>query len=390
MVITNLKLTNLFCAYVGTRPSQTSAQTSSPSHHRRRRDSFMDNFNEYYPWGSRTFTLKSHLINVHGGTYVGTYEGFLQAIGTAEERPQDGKVGSFSCPEFTYEGQWERGLPHGWGEFTVRLSKFRFTYRGNFEYGARNGYGTQTLHDGTTYNGEWSDNKRHGQGEFIKANGITYNGTWNYDSMHGQGILTMPDGSEYNGEMKVGKMHGQGEFTFPDGAKYKGTFEDDKRHGHGQMIYSSGICYNGGWRYGKRHGQGELRLLNGAKYIGTWNDDEAHGQGQFVYPKTGVKQRAETRGDELHVHKGKGKVQRLPIKTTGPSHELERHMAEKPNGWRVYFVIGLFVVISIAAFVALALYRGRRTRPPGPVPRRKEKRKRAQKNPKVVQTRRQN
>ncbi|KAJ3257636.1 hypothetical protein HK103_004424 [Boothiomyces macroporosus] len=82
-----------------------------------------------------------------------------------------------------YEGNWENGLPNGFGQYVWRLKALRDhqyplqnTYRGYWVDGKREGYGVFFYSSGAKYEGNWKNNLKEGFGKFVSENGRVYEG----------------------------------------------------------------------------------------------------------------------------------------------------------------------------------------------------------------------
>ena len=95
-----------------------------------------------------------------------------------------------------YEGQWRRGLPHGYGKFYI---KGKIYFEGSFLRGRSFGKDCFLVYpDGSYKRGEFKNGKMEGYGKFYYAvNGLTYEGEWSEDKPHGKGKETYPDGGFY-------------------------------------------------------------------------------------------------------------------------------------------------------------------------------------------------
>lgn len=91
-----------------------------------------------------------------------------------------------------YVGDWKDGLPNGTGKYTWFVSNksvHQFPghniYEGEWLRGMRHGYGVFTYATGARYEGGWLENVKHGQGYYISENGRRYVGTFENDIMMG-------------------------------------------------------------------------------------------------------------------------------------------------------------------------------------------------------------
>ena len=46
--------------------------------------------------------------------------------------------------------------------------------------------------DSSSYNGDWERGMRHGHGEFVNMDGSVYRGQWANDKSHGKGTFSIP------------------------------------------------------------------------------------------------------------------------------------------------------------------------------------------------------
>ncbi|CAD8203074.1 unnamed protein product [Paramecium octaurelia] len=212
-----------------------------------------------------------------------------------------------------YEGQWKKGMVHGFGKYTLSETSFYIgewienkangfgtfqhsngdLYVGSWKDGTANGNGKYTFTDGTYYDGQWNNDLPNGQGkqtyeggwiyegsfqngfksgfgQLTYPDGTVYAGKFENDLMNGYGILKFPDGRTYNGEWKNGLKSGKGVFLWPDGRKYEGQFLNDQREGYGVLMWSNGQKYSGLWKEGLQHGNGQIIKANGATFRGRW------------------------------------------------------------------------------------------------------------------------
>ena len=84
-----------------------------------------------------------------------------------------------------YKGQFERGLPHGFGEFTwpssasvAMTQQLQNRYIGQWVHGKRQGAGIYLYADGSSFNGEWLDNDKHGPGQLTLRDGRVFKSVW--------------------------------------------------------------------------------------------------------------------------------------------------------------------------------------------------------------------
>ncbi|KAJ3273828.1 hypothetical protein HDV01_003806 [Terramyces sp. JEL0728] len=82
-----------------------------------------------------------------------------------------------------YEGNWENGVPNGFGQYIWKMSPLRDhqyplqnMYRGYWVDGKREGYGVFFYSSGAKFEGNWKNNLKEGYGKFISENGRVYEG----------------------------------------------------------------------------------------------------------------------------------------------------------------------------------------------------------------------
>lgn len=88
---------------------------------------------------------------------------------------------------------------------------------------------------GCFYDGEWQKGRPHGAGKIYGNNGIYYEGAFEQGVAYfNDGIFIYPDGSFYRGSFRDNTFHGPGKFTYkPNGTSYSGDWRDDKPNGKG-------------------------------------------------------------------------------------------------------------------------------------------------------------
>lgn len=95
--------------------------------------------------------------------------------------------GTYVCPSFSYEGEWEEDAMHGSGTLTFTASGNR--YRGAFARGCFSGEGCYTWRDGAVYSGQWRANRMHGEGIYTDAAGHVWKGR--YFNGTGPGLIRL-------------------------------------------------------------------------------------------------------------------------------------------------------------------------------------------------------
>ncbi|KAI7725026.1 hypothetical protein M8C21_029797 [Ambrosia artemisiifolia] len=153
-----------------------------------------------------------------------------------------------------YEGEWRRGMWHGYGKLDWPNSGAY--YEGEFSGGYMEGTGTYIRADKLVYKGRWRLNRKHGLGYQTFPNGDVFEGSWIQGSPDGPGKYTWANGNEYVGHMKGGKMSGRGVFTWTNGDEYEGSWSNGVMHGFGAYTWSDGGRYVGTWTLGLKDGKG--------------------------------------------------------------------------------------------------------------------------------------
>jgi hypothetical protein len=95
--------------------------------------------------------------------------------------------GTYTCPSFTYDGNWVEDEMHGSGTLTFTASGN--TYTGNFSHGCFSGHGTYRWKNGAVYTGQWRANRMHGDGVYTDAQGHVWTGK--YYNGTGPGLLRL-------------------------------------------------------------------------------------------------------------------------------------------------------------------------------------------------------
>lgn len=169
----------------------------------------------------------------------------------------------------SYEGQWQKDLPHGQGTLQVLhpTDKQVKTY---------------------TYTGAWYLGRRHGEGSSKwLENGVemSHTGTTKNDRFDGSGVFTVAGYSVYEGEFLGGLYHGKGTLELTNGDRYVGTWVDGLLDGHAHYLnQNTGMEYDGEWLHNRFNGEGTLSSkLDGWRYQGSFRDGLFQGQGKASY-----------------------------------------------------------------------------------------------------------
>eukprot|EP00347_Sterkiella_histriomuscorum_P004144 403361586 len=238
----------------------------------------------------------------------------------ARKRHGKGKL-QFSSGEL-YEGEFLRGLRHGYGHigyYQNQKNKSQLDqknicmYKGEFRNDLKEGQATIEFADGSRFHGSFRANQQY-YGTYIwppdnkdypDLSQREYTGYWQGHLMQGQGILSEQDQVK-TGVFKESKLHGtgiqqkldgqialRGDFTNDilngdlceiesENGRYFGQIENGVINGQGQMIYKNGDKYQGIWKDGRFHGKGKYYFTNGSIYYGNWAFGMRNGHGLEV------------------------------------------------------------------------------------------------------------
>ncbi|KDO24818.1 hypothetical protein SPRG_09651 [Saprolegnia parasitica CBS 223.65] len=175
--------------------------------------------------GLRTGSGK--LVFANGDTYVGQFaQGYRHGAG----------IFTYDRGQRVYEGEWKLSLRHGKGKETWRVNDTTlYSYDGEYERGVPHGYGLERKKL-AKYAGEFQHGKKEGHGRMVWPNGDSYDGQWRDGRMGGLGKLVRAiDGSSYDGHWVHGLRHGRGKAIGPDEV-YDGLWKEGLRHGDGTVV----------------------------------------------------------------------------------------------------------------------------------------------------------
>ncbi|CAJ1018405.1 putative MORN repeat [Leishmania utingensis] len=95
--------------------------------------------------------------------------------------------GVYTCPSFTYTGDWVEDEMHGSGQ--LAFTESGNVYEGEFFHGCFSGQGTYHWRNGAMYCGEWRANRMHGEGVYTDAQGHVWKGR--YYNGTGPGLIRL-------------------------------------------------------------------------------------------------------------------------------------------------------------------------------------------------------
>lgn len=185
--------------------------------------------------------------------------------------------------EWTYVGEYEYGLEHGYG---VCKKGDGSSYEGTYHLGKKHGQGRSVYAQQGVYEGEYKHGKEDGPGSFICTDKSKYEGMWEKGQKHGVGKFNCVNHYEYDGEWALGLFHGHGAITYSDGRTYSGQWENGMKQGYGVATYTNGCHYSGEWYQSYKHGRGLVTYSDGKNEEGEWRHDvEIEGMNVQNLPK---------------------------------------------------------------------------------------------------------
>lgn len=191
---------------------------------------------------------------------------------------------SITTPEFSYEGDYYDGYPHGYCQIIV---PGQYSYVGYIDEGDKTGYGELSINNGDSYKGDWSDNFFDGDGIYTySSQHATYDGQWHSGLQDGIGYYQCPDFA-YRGEWEEGWMNGYGKLVFANKDEYVGNIIENVFHGEGTYLFSNGNKYEGEFIDGKFNGLGTFIFANGDTYFGEFKNGEIYGDGTMTIYENG-------------------------------------------------------------------------------------------------------
>ena len=193
--------------------------------------------------------LKKKLKNIKKAKPILTFPDGSKYYGMTKRNPKNNKklladgLGFSKWPDGQYyEGQYENGLFHGWGQYIVPRSHILV---GLWKKGFIS-EGEMHWNDGRKYFGSFKKSKYHGFGVMNYSGNIIYEGNWKNNLADGEGKFMILKSNKHDkkgtiikGKFKKGQQHGRFEKIFPNG-----TVMD--------CIFVNGICTKGKWKNEKK------------------------------------------------------------------------------------------------------------------------------------------
>lgn len=183
----------------------------------------------------------------------------------------------------TYQGQMNKGVPHGFGRFTTSDGSI---IEGFFNEGKPDGFVRRiTAPHAATYEGEFKNDQPNGNGRQIDERGIiTDCRSWVNGVANGATTMKGPQGQViFEGFLENGKKNGQCSFyDEKEKATISGVFKNDVLDGKGIKRYDNGQVYEGDFKAGVENGQGSLTFIDGRKFTGPFSNGKANGAGNLT------------------------------------------------------------------------------------------------------------
>jgi len=146
-----------------------------------------------------------------------------------------------------YEGEYENGLFHGYGEMTTNT----YIYKGDFFKGEQTGKAVINYIEGSYYEGEVLAGQYEGYGKLETSTGDIFEGTFKNSLLNGKGKKIYADGSKCSGNFVNTKLEGHGVYKYANGDYYIGNFSNGEFDGYGTLTKKNGKVYKGEFSHGK-------------------------------------------------------------------------------------------------------------------------------------------
>lgn len=177
------------------------------------------------------------------------------------------QLGELYSGQFDYAGEWEQGIPEGFGSFVKQdgATATINSHMGEFEHGTLTGYGFARVSqpDGT----------------FLQA----YSGEFESGSPKGMGVLVEPDGRISYGQVDTQGLNGWGAYRLDSSSIYFGAYEDNELHGECGLAFPEGV-FLGHCKDGVADGNGAFVTPVGLVFQGEFANNQANGDGVLLFP----------------------------------------------------------------------------------------------------------
>lgn len=192
----------------------------------------------------------------------------------------------------TYQGQMQKGVPHGFGRLVTADGSLM---EGFFSEGNPDGFIRRiTSPHAAVYEGEFKVGLANGKGMQIDERDIvTECSNWVNGQPSGQTVIKNSQGKViFQGNLSNDKKSGDCVwYDEKEKATITGNFQEDRIHGKGKKVYDSGQIYEGEFSKGLEQGNGSLTFVDGRKFVGPFSNGKANGAGTlFTDSGKGVKQ----------------------------------------------------------------------------------------------------
>ena len=183
----------------------------------------------------------------------------------------------------SYAGEWANNEFDGFGVYEYATAKA--VYQGDWAGGLQNGNGLYKCPQ-FSYNGQWDKGWMDGDGVLTFSNGDRYEGTIHENMIDGIGAYNFANGNWYEGEFVNGKMNGLGVFQFQNGNRFEGEFYEGKIYGDGTMYLvgeKGTVSITGFWsKDGSFPKEASILFENGDLYEGPLNNGVPTQEGTWI------------------------------------------------------------------------------------------------------------
>ena len=164
------------------------------------------------------------------------------------------------------EGTYKDNTIYGLG---TKILENEFTFEGFFVEGFPHGYGVITFVNGDSYEGDWENGVlRYTEELSVNLYGTMFNGVWGEEELD-SGIKTFIGGEYQKGHFKDNLMYGYG-IRSVDGMLFDGEWEEGVFSGHGTITTEYGIHITGTFSDYLISGPGTIVISEDEEYSGNW------------------------------------------------------------------------------------------------------------------------